>query len=541
MGDSRADFRRLHDPSATSGHMNVAQTERPYRAIVLDAICVILLVAYFLYFALPALHGGFREDEMMNISIYWRVGALKSLLTNLTFWTTFYRPGGALYYLPLYHFFDLDPQPYRIAQISILAASIPIVYYLSRCLASSRTVAFLAVLVLCYHPRLEELVFVGSFIYDVLCGFFYFAALTYYRHIREKGLRLYPVKLLAFLALYICSLNSKEMAVTLPVIVLIYELLKRPLWPDWKAFCRWSWSVAGPSVIAGLLTAGYIYGKTRGNTSLMRYDSYRPKFSWHHFVISNAQFVGELLCAPQAITPTALLGLWAVVLIYALLRRDRMVQLMALWVVIVPLPIAFLVPIRGGGSLYLVLFGWAMIFARAVSDLITLASKCWIFIRQSAGWRAVTGGVAENVPARRLGTASPDAARVNASSRRFRVLATAFVAFILAIFTRSENQRLGWVPAVLNQGQKISHVIAALKSLNLQPAPGSTVLLRAKENPFPNRWDALFIASLVWNDRSLRIWLEGAHKLTPGQIAKMNYIISLSEFEAQIIRSPEVR
>src|SRR5207249_10265937 len=100
MGDSRADFRRLHDPSATSGHMNVAQTERPYRAIVLDAICVILLVAYFLYFALPALHGGFREDEMMNISIYWRVGALKSLLTNLTFWTTFYRPGGALYYLP---------------------------------------------------------------------------------------------------------------------------------------------------------------------------------------------------------------------------------------------------------------------------------------------------------------------------------------------------------------------------------------------------------------------------------------------------------
>ena len=97
------------------------------------------------------------------------------------------------------------------------------------------------------------------------------------------------------------------------------------------------------------------------------------------------------------------------------------------------------------------------------------------------------------------------------------------------------------MPAVLNQGQKISHVIAALKSLNLQPAPGSTVLLRAKENPFPNRWDALFIASLVWNDRSLRIWLEGAHKLTPGQIAKMNYIISLSEFEAQIIRSPEVR
>ena len=39
--------------------------------------------------------------------------------------------------------------------------------------------------------------------------------------------------------------------------------------------------------------------------------------------------------------------------IYAVFRRDRMVRLMAVWVVIVPLPIAFLLPIRGGGCLYL--------------------------------------------------------------------------------------------------------------------------------------------------------------------------------------------
>jgi hypothetical protein len=42
----------------------------------------------------------------------------------------------------------------------------------------------------------------------------------------------------------------------------------------------------------------------------------------------------------------------------------------------------------------------------------------------------------------------------------------------------------------------------------------------------------------MWNDHSLRIWLEGEHKLNPKQIANMNYIISLSEFEAHIIRSP---
>src|SRR5262249_44874267 len=148
-------------------------------------------------------------------------------------------------------FFDLDPLPYRIVQTSILAVSIPLVYYLSRRLASSRSIAFLAVLALCYHPRLTGLVFVGAFIYDVLCGFFYFAALAYYTNIREKEVSLRPLQLLGFLVLYVCALNCKEMAVTLPVIVLVYEFLKPHRWADWKAFWRWIQSYIVPSLIAG--------------------------------------------------------------------------------------------------------------------------------------------------------------------------------------------------------------------------------------------------------------------------------------------------
>jgi len=93
--------------------------------------------------------------------------------------------------LPL---FGLNPQPYRVAQISILAASIPIAYHLARLLASSRSIAFLAVLAFCYHAQLANLVFFGAFSYDVLCGLFYFAALTYYIHIRVKGLFLRPMQ-----------------------------------------------------------------------------------------------------------------------------------------------------------------------------------------------------------------------------------------------------------------------------------------------------------------------------------------------------------
>ena len=466
----------------------------------LDAICVVVLIAYFLYFALPARLGGFREDEMLNLWTYWHLGAFQSILGFVKFWTPNYRTGGALYYLPLYHFFGLNPFPYRVVQISILAVSIPIVYYLAQLLACSRSVAFLAVLAVCYHPYVAELVFVGAFIYDVLCGVFYFAALAYYVHIREKGTYLRPFQLMLFLALYVCALNGKEMAVTLPVIVLSYELLKSPRWASWNAFGSWIWRCAAPSLIAGVITAIYVYSKIYGTGSVTRFDPYRPRYSWHNFITSNTSFLGELLYLPNAITPTTLLLLWAAVFIYAFFRRDRMLRLMALWVVIVPLPIAFLHPIRGGGCLYLLLFGWAMIFARATCDLIALV--------------------------------------VSRTNRIARIALVSGLAVLFAIFTHWENQRLAIVPNSLGVGQKVSHVIAAFNSLHLQPAPHSIVLLKPDEQLFQNKWHPLFIASLVWNDHSIRIGIDKLNKPTPEQLALVNYIISLTEFDATVIRSP---
>jgi len=372
----------------------------------IDVLCVIILVAYFLHFALPAVGGAFSEDEMMNLYIHWSAGTLKSLWENVCFWKGIGRPGGALYYLPLYHFFRLDPQPYRVVQISILAASIPIVYHLARLLAFSRAVAFLAVLAFCYHARLANLVFNGSGVYDVLCGFFYFAALTYYVHIREKGLLLRPTQCVVFLALYICALNAKEMAVTLPVIILIYELLKYPHKVGRPKLFRWILYHALPALVAGAITAIYCYNKIYGpgfagnfTTEFVDHrlepsrlpswvvaalELYRPHYSWRRFIESNAQFVSELFyyrVPNHVLTGGMLLAIWALLFAYAFLRRDRVLQLMAFWVVIIPLPLVFISP-RGGARLNILLFGWAMIFAKLASDVITLISKSSTLLAQ---------------------------------------------------------------------------------------------------------------------------------------------------------------
>ena len=166
---------------------NQSQRDAVSHSKAVDALCVIILVAYFLHFALPAVGGGFSEDDLSALYSYWFSGTLgKMLWENISFWKGIGRPAGGLYYLPLSHLFRVNPQPYRIVQISILAAVIPMVYYLARFLASSRSVAFLAVLAFCYHAQLASLVSSGSYVYDVLCGFFYFAALTYYVHKRTN-------------------------------------------------------------------------------------------------------------------------------------------------------------------------------------------------------------------------------------------------------------------------------------------------------------------------------------------------------------------
>ena len=309
------------------------------------------------------------------------------------------------------------------------------------------------------------------------------------------------------------------MAVTLPVIVVVYEFLKSPRWADSKAFMRWLRSYAAPSLIAGLLTVFYVYGKLHGNGSLASLDPYRPKYSWYNFMASNTKFVGELLFAGYTITPTTLLFLWALVFIYAFLRQDRTLQLMTFWIVIVPLPLAFIVPMRGDASLYLLLFGWAMIFAKVAFDLITLISKFSVFV---AG--------------RVLTTAKRAMVRNASGDKYLRVMATLLVAFALAAFTQRENQRLGgpW----LTLGANTSHVIQTFRSLSLRPTHGSRILILLKENIFRNKWNVFFIASLIWNDHSLRIWVENGSELTPEQQANADYIISVSEFNAEVIRSP---
>jgi hypothetical protein len=429
----------------------------------------------------------------------------------------------------------------------LAGAAIPFAYLLARSLSNSRSVAFLAVVAWCYHPRLASLVFINAFIYDVLCSLFSVAALACYVGIREKGRSLDPLQLFACFVLYLCALNSKEMAVTLPVVVLIYELLKYYHEPKQKNFSQWIWSDASPALVAGLISAIYCYAKIYGPDGLYVHpqgrDAYVPHYSWHAFRTANASFFSQLvyLAPNHVISARVVFAVWASVFLYAFLRRDRVLELMAFWVVITPLPLDFIVPIRGGASLILPLFGWAMIFAKLASDLIKLLSKSSIVTGQRSGAGAATGAIiggaaTGHVSAAVIG-ALAGAVAVRLSKPIFRVVATLIVAVALATYTERQNQV--WTPRLLHVGEKEAHVIEAFRALNLRPKPGSKILLR--DNPLADApaggpWVPLFIAKLLWNDHSLAVYQEGQNELNAQEIAAMDYILAVHEYKVDLIR-----
>ena len=157
--------------------------------------------------------------------------------------------------------------------------------------------------------------------------------------------------------------------------------------------------------------------------------------------------------------------------------------------------------------LYIVLFGWAMIIARVLQDLVGLAGRV-------------------------LAVSEP-------STTMLRTLATAAVAVALAVFTQWQSQHFDQTRVLLSSGQKSLHVIQAFRSLNLHPALGSTILLEPKARFYQNPWYPKFVASLVWNDRSLHVYVAGQQQLTHEEIANMDYVISFNEFSAQLVRTAE--
>jgi hypothetical protein len=441
-------------------------------------LCAALVIGWFAYFSLDSLGVRFAPDDMMNLAGYWRMKPAMSVASHVLLWRDFYRPMGGVFYLPLFYAFGLNPAPFHVVILCILLFNVWQVYRLAVLLRAGETAAILASILACYHAGLSNLTYNIAFVYDVLCGCFYLGALVYYIRIREAKRTLGGGEIAVFLLLYLCALNSKEMAVTLPVMLLVYEWLYHR-----EAQLR------GP-VAAALLNIPYIYGKALRPDALAANPGYHPEFSTARLLEFQTRSFGELFYQHE-LSAATVAWIWAA-LFYVAFRRPRPVlQFCCLFLAIAPLPIEFL-PGRGGACLYLPFVGCAIFAAVVCVDIVTALAQFLAL--------------------------EPLFVRVG-RQRAFMLLLVGCV----SLWGR-ETQRLkqSFVrPSMEQTGALTADVIGQLHALAPRaPSHGLVVFL---DDPFVD-WDMAFIAELWFRDRTLSIKLQRKTPVSAEELARADRV-----------------
>ena len=129
-------------------------------------------------------------------------------------------------------------------------------------IGGSREIGAIATLLYCFHGKFDYLYYNAGSMYDVFCFLFFFLALLIYLRARVEGRFLGVWETLGFLVCLVCALNSKEMAATLPVIVLVYELIFHP--PDFRslrALIRWCFREGRMALLGALCVLIYLPAK----------------------------------------------------------------------------------------------------------------------------------------------------------------------------------------------------------------------------------------------------------------------------------------
>jgi hypothetical protein len=336
----------------------------------LFAAGALLLAAYFFRLTRASLHVYFTGDDLMNLYRSWFYSAGRLVKANLLFFlnSDFIRPMGGVWYRAIFGFAGFHPFWFHASNLAILAGNIWLTYSVARRLAGSREIAALTALAMAYQPRLASLYFDTGFVYDALCYFFLFATLALYLRVRARGATLRPWQWAALLVLYICALNSKEMAVMLPAFLGSYELLYHPP-RDWQpaTLRRWLPREGRATLLAGAVAVLFVVGRSLGPLSLARNPAYQPSLTWAQFLFTSRHFAGDFFVMPTWPAGPQLL-LWIALAAIACLARSRVLGFAWLYLMLSPLPVAFILP-RGCSQYYVCLFGWALYTAVLLAKL----------------------------------------------------------------------------------------------------------------------------------------------------------------------------
>jgi tetratricopeptide (TPR) repeat protein len=141
--------------------------------------------------------------------------------------TNYYRPMMHLAYMLDYHLFGLKPFGFHLTNILFHILSTIMVYFLTVELFKDKSFGLLAGLLFALHPIHTEAVIWIAALPELLVTFFYLLSLYLYLKAETAATLSKKIHLAISLLCFLLALLSKEMALTLPLILIVYEHIYR--------------------------------------------------------------------------------------------------------------------------------------------------------------------------------------------------------------------------------------------------------------------------------------------------------------------------
>lgn len=341
-----------------------AAGRRSYLPAAGVALAALSIGVFIFLLARDAFQAGFNLDDLMNLDRALDRGWAGNFLDTLLFFrhSPTYRPVGSLFYEAVHAVAGPSVLAYRLAGFPLVLIDLLLLYYWTKALTSSRETALLVVLLMAFHGEFAMLYFQTGFIYDVLCFFFYYSAFLLYLRVRRDDRALPLHWTLAWCALYILALGSKEMGVSLPVLIGLYELIYHPP-TSFRVACLHNWVLRQGRIplLGGLITAAFLFGRVLNSNALIQVDAYQPQFTLAKYLENTGHFLKlATYGAHWSQSDTAVVATFLVLMLATVKSRARLLGLLILLVAM--LPIAFIYH-RGLDALWVALPGLALLLA----------------------------------------------------------------------------------------------------------------------------------------------------------------------------------
>ena len=153
-----------------------------------------------------------------------------------------YRPVSTASYFLIYAFAELDPFYYHLVSLLLHILNTVMVYLLANFVIKDRLKALVAGGLFASHPVLTETINCIAFNDDLLTTFFFLLAFLAYIHITAERLKSSIIAFSLSLLFYLLGLLSKEMAITFPAVIVLYDLVLRDGGSDAPGFGHW-WDI----------------------------------------------------------------------------------------------------------------------------------------------------------------------------------------------------------------------------------------------------------------------------------------------------------